>query len=121
MLKLLLVILCGITFLLVACEEAPEECLKDIDCSSDRSDWRINAEFACQPLIEDRALYGVNWTDGVGESPFKQVKVMAPDYKTVEYMGNEIEFQNSLGVWQRAYYSCVYDPVNDYVVSIDVW
>ena len=106
---------------IMACETPAEDCLRDLDCLSERTKWRLSAEKVCVPGIEARAQYNARWTEGFLGTKFDMVGLMPPDYDTVRYSGSEVEFQNGFGVWQQHGYSCVYDPVNDWALEVNVW
>lgn len=96
-------------------------CLQDIDCVVDKSGWKIDAQLACKPHIEDAALYAVNWTDGWGESIFNRAALQPPDFDNIKYSGSKVRFQNVFGVWLPMQYQCVYDPINEVVLSVDAY
>ena len=35
-------------------------------------------------------------------------------------IGDQVQFQNGFGAWQRMCYNCTYDPLNERVKSVDV-
>lgn len=120
MFRIAIALVALVSIFIMACDTPPEECLKDLDCTADRTLWRLHAEDACQPLIEGYALYSARWTDEFGESPFDRVAIKPPNYRTVEYSGSAVEFQNGFGAWRQQRYSCEWDPVNEEVLSVDV-
>lgn len=105
---------------IVGCGPSDEDCLKDLDCAA-KAEWRLEAEDACGPGIEAHARYGARWTDGFFGSKFPYVFLQRPEYETLRYTGDKIEFQNAFGAWSQMYYACVYDPVKKQAASIEVW
>lgn len=95
-------------------------CLKDVECAADKSGWGFDAERKCKPLVERLAKYTARWTDGWLESGFDTVRLQPPDFKTLQYIGSKVEFQNGFGAWQRMHYTCVYDPINEEAKSVNV-
>lgn len=96
-----------------------EACLRDDDCIRDRTNWLSRAGFFCSPQIEDEALYSHEWTDGWIEPKFSRF-VARPDRNAVHYFGDKLKFQNGFGAWQRMFYSCLYDPINERVLDVSV-
>ena len=90
------------------------EASKDLRCRHDLQCWgdkhHMEATFACQPLIESRAKYTYDWTDGWLGSKFE--KIMWDDWKirTLLYGGDSVRFQNGFGAWQNMAYWCKYNP-----------
>ena len=97
------------------------KCLQDIDCVAENLTWGSEADVYCSDHIEDYARYSHEWTDGFGEKKFNRVIIMPPDYLTVKFVGDKVRFQNGFGAWQRMRYTCVYDPLNNSVVEVEVW
>ena len=97
-------------------------CLKDIQCASNKSNWQSAADRTCRPYIENLAEYSAKWTDG-WDSIFDWVVLQPPDFKTLKYTGSKVEFQNVFGAWLPMEYECVYDPINEKVktASINSW
>ena len=102
----------------MGCGPSEEECLRDIDCASGNGGWSAEAEVQCAPKIEARALYTSRWTEGFFDSKFERVALQPPDYETVKYSGNKVEFQNAFGAWVRQGYDCIYNPVDEYVWDV---
>ena len=96
-----------------------EACLMDADCIRDKTSWLSRAGFFCSPHIEDQAAYSHEWTDGFIEPKFSRF-VARPDRNAVHYFGDKLKFQNGFGAWQRMSYSCLYDPINERVLDVNV-
>ncbi len=88
-------------------------CLRDAECIADRSDWMLDAEFACKWAVERLARYDMRWTDGFLEDKFRSVIARPPEYKTFLLIGDKAQFQNGFGAWQNVTYTCIYDPLNE--------
>ena len=108
-----------LSILFLACE-SDIEWMQDPDCVVNKTGWMTDAVNECAPYIEAWAAHDYRWTDGWLGSKFDRVAVMPPGYKTVKYSGSEMQSQNGFGAWIRQHYSCVYDPVNKRVVTVDV-
>lgn len=111
----------AILVVLVACGKSAEDCLKDLDCVADKTDWWSGADVRCASHIEARASYSARWTEGFLEWKFDRVALQPPEYKTLRFTGNKVEFQNGFGAWRRMDYVCFYDPVDEAVIGVDVW
>ena len=96
-----------------------EACLRDADCIGDKSSWRIEAEISCSPHIENQAAYSHEWTDGWADPKFSRFATQF-DGKAIRYSGDKLKFQNGFGAWQRMSYSCLYDPINERVLDVNV-
>ena len=95
-------------------------CLEDVQCVSGRTDWLSAADVYCDGPIEDLAQYSAKWTDGFFENKFHSVRLMPPDYRTVTYVGDKVQFQNGFGAWMNMDYTCVFDPLNNQVIDVNV-
>ena len=74
-----------------------DKCLEDRECASDKSDWYIDAHVRCEPLIAQYAKYDIRWGSGWGDKMWSRITIRAPGYKTLRYMGSNVEFQNVFG------------------------
>ena len=112
-----------ILVVLVACGsgKSAKDCLKDLDCVADKTDWWSGADARCASHIEARASYSARWTDGFLELKFDRVSLQPPEYQTLRFKGNKVEFQNGFGAWRRMEYVCFYDPIDQTVMSVEVW
>lgn len=95
------------------------ECVQDIECAKNRIDWSNSAESRCPSEIEDKARYDYRWTDGVLGDKFEWVRV-SPAGTYLIYSGEELQFQNRFGAWERMSYSCSYDPLTGDVLWVRV-
>ena len=100
---------------------ADQQCARDAVCAAGEAHWWSLAEVYCPPLIEDFARYRFTWTDGWFGDKFDRLTVVASQEGAIKYIGDELEFQNGFGAWQRMNYSCVVDPVEETVIAVDVW
>ena len=103
-----------------ASEFSDAACLWDADCVVARYDWQAAANIRCAPYVESQSIYSFEWTDGFLERRFEAVVHQRTDGKSVRYFGGEIKFQNMYGAWRRMIYSCVYDPINERVLDVNV-
>ena len=96
------------------------------DCRMDSQCWgekhHIDAETQCRPLVEQYAQYQHEWTDGFGEWKFPKWSLVGWDNSDgmLVYEGDQVNFQNGFGAWQRMYYSCYYSPDKSAVVQVVV-
>ena len=93
--------------------EAAEEvaCRNNLQCWGDTH--HLRATFACQPLVEDAALYTYEWTDGFLGSKFERFQWADRGAGTLRYGGDSVRFQNAFGAWQNMTYWCEYDPATE--------
>lgn len=94
--------------------EDEKKAAKDTICRNDLRCWgdkhQMGATFACQPLIEQRARYSYEWTDGWLGSKLTQFRWKDRKVGTLSYYGDKVKFQNGFGAWQRVAYWCHYNP-----------
>ena len=95
-------------------------CLWDADCIVARYDWEAAANIRCAPYVESQSIYSFEWTDGFFERRFEATPYQYADGKSARYFGGEIKFQNMYGAWRRMIYLCVYDPINNRVLDVNV-
>ena len=100
--------------------------LDERDCRMDSQCWgekhHTDAETQCRPLVEQYAKYQHEWTDGFGEWKFPKWSLVGWDNSDgmLVYEGDQINFQNGFGAWQRMYYSCYYSPDESAAVQVVV-
>lgn len=83
-------------------------------------DPTLRAGIWCEDDIERLAQYGVRWTDGFMEPKFARYR-WENDEQTIAYtIGDEVEFQNGFGAWQRHWYACEIDFSTDPPTIIEV-
>ncbi len=110
-----------VLMILAACGKSAEDCLQDLECVANNTEWRAEADVRCASEVAARAKYTARWTDGFLENKFSRVSLQPPEYKTLRFTGDKVEFQNGFGAWMRMDYACFYDPVEKTVVGVDVW
>ena len=99
--------------------EEAEACRRDAQCWGEKYD--LDAQFVCGPLIERRALYAHQWTEGLGGKKFTNwYWAGASDDGIIEYRGSRLKFQNAFGVWAPMVYSCKYNTMTEEVISVEV-
>lgn len=122
-------VIIGLLAIAGACSPSSEEtaaaardCLKDINCASEKTRWQAYAEAYCVPRIEAFARYTHRWTDGFLEGKFDRV-ILQPStgYTSLKYTGRKVEFQNGFGAWVKQAYTCHYDPINEKVLDVEVY
>lgn len=101
-------------------KKASEEkaCRQDLQCWGDKH--AMEATFACQPLIERRAKYDYQWTDGWLGTKLPRFRWQDRKAGTLSYTGDKIKFQNGFGAWQHAVYWCHFDPAKK-TASVEVY
>ena len=130
-----LIMLAGIVFLIIGGgiiavgwwnERDYRAAVAAVECREDDNCWgqqhHMAAEQQCRPMIERRARYQYQWTNGVTEWQFPKWSFAELDGSSgvLVYEGSKIQFQNAFGVWQRMYYGCYYDPGQASVVGVSV-
>lgn len=93
-------------------------CLRDAKCASERRDWLSSAVGPCGRLIENQAAFDYDWTTGPG-GRFDGVQVQTSGQQ-IRYYGSNLRFQNGFGAWQRMNYTCLFDPIEDQVLYVEV-
>ncbi len=81
----------------------------------------LDAHIACRSGIEAAARYGYRWIVPFGENRFTYVEWR--NEETMEgliFSGDQVEFQNGYGAWQRHTYSCYYSPDTDSALVLAV-
>ena len=86
-------------------------CRQDLQCWGDKHILRVT--FACEPLIENLALYDYEWTDGFLGAKFDRLRWKKKPTGELQYLGDSIKFQNAFGAWKHMSYTCDYDPDNE--------
>ena len=90
---------------------------EDVICRNDLQCWgekhALRATFVCEPLIESFAKYAHNWTDGWFGAKLERFRWNDRTKGSISYSGDEIEFQNGFGGWQKMTYWCHYDPATE--------
>ncbi|WP_254425182.1 hypothetical protein [Rhodanobacter sp. B04] len=95
-----------------------EECLKDIQCPTDR--FMPNALVLCKPLVEAKARYEVKWTDG-WLTPMFSRRAWADDaHDAIIYVGDKVEFQNGFHAFSTMSYFCTLDLHSLKVTNVEV-
>ncbi|WP_299132689.1 hypothetical protein [uncultured Amaricoccus sp.] len=91
-------------------------------CRADLSCWGEEharaAREQCPGEIERLAKYSARWTDGWLGVKFSHYRWSDKAAGVIAYLGDEIEFQNGFGAFQRHVYTCVYDPDADSVLEV---
>lgn len=95
-----------------------ELCKKSLQCWGDKHSFQ--ATIASEKIIERFAKYDFKWTDGFLGSKIKRFKWLNKRKLTLIYFGDEIQFQNGLGLWVRHHYRIDYDPINKKVLNVTV-
>ena len=83
-------------------------CRQDLQCWGDKHAFK--ATLVCEPMIEQRALHGYEWTDGWFGAKLERFRWNDREAGTLSYTGDEVKFQNGLGAWRQMTYWCHYDP-----------
>ena len=60
--------------------------------------------------VENLAVYGVEWTDGLLDGKFHSARCHDLAALTVLLTGQKAKFQNAFGAWQQMRYTCIWDP-----------
>lgn len=77
-------------------------------CSLGQSE--LDAYAQCAMAVENLAVYGVEWTDGLLDGKFHSARCHDRTALTVLLTGQKARFQNATGAWQPMRYTCVWDP-----------
>lgn len=77
-------------------------------CSLGESE--LDAYAQCAAAVENLAVYGVEWTDGLLHGKFHSARCHDLAALTVLLTGQKAKFQNAFGAWQQVRYTCVWDP-----------
>lgn len=77
-------------------------------CSLGQSE--LDAYAQCAIAVENLAVYGVEWTDGLLDGKFHSARCQDLAALTVLLTGQKAKFQNAAGAWQQMRYTCVWDP-----------
>lgn len=77
-------------------------------CSLGQSE--LDAYAQCAVAVENLAVYGVEWTDGLLDGKFHSARCHDLAALTVLLTGEKAKFQNAAGAWQQMRYTCLWDP-----------
>ena len=98
-----------------------EQCLRTVGCAAKRDDWLLQAAAHCSARIESRALYAYEWaSDGLIDIFDPSMTVHRKGATGILYQGNKAQFLSGLGEWQRVRYECLYNPITEYVLHLEV-
>lgn len=81
---------------------------------------RISAQVACNREIEGFANFSFRWTNTWTKPKYVRQSWDGNSRDTFRLFGDEIEFQNGFGAWQKHIYVCAYDFDRGAVVAVDV-
>jgi hypothetical protein len=91
-------------------------CKVDLTCWGDR--FQVDAEVDCSPAVEKLAKFSARWTNQGLDLKFSHYRWHNLERSYVAYIGDNIQFQNGYGSYQRMTYTCVYDTVNKKIVGV---
>ena len=86
-------------------------CRQDLQCWGDKHS--LDAILTCQPLIESLARYDFKWTSGLFGSKLERWRWDDREEGSLSYRGDEVQFMNGFGAWQRIVYWCHYNPATE--------
>ena len=101
---------------LIPGEREDARCRADLQCWGDRH--AMEATFACQDHVENLALYGHEWTDGILEPKFSHLRWKDSAKGVITYIGDKIKFESAYGVRIAHRYRCDYDAPNKQVLDV---
>lgn len=70
----------------------------------------LDAYAQCAMAVENLAVHGVEWTDGLLDGKFHSARCHDRAALTVLLTGQKARFQNAMGAWQPMRYTCIWDP-----------
>lgn len=97
---------------------SPEQCVEDLHCWSDAN--FNHATVDCEMAVEKLAKYSFRWKKEHFQPALTNVKWLDKGKKTLSYLGDNVEFQNGFGAWQRQTYRCDYNPLAREVINVVV-
>jgi hypothetical protein len=114
----------------VAEKPAPEPAPPKVECTLDDlqclyNEHLVAATLACRPLVERRAKFQHEWTDGWLDQKFsgyfnnKQTKKRNKP-GVVTFVGDRVKFQNEFGAWQNMMYECDFHTRTKQVLAVRV-
>lgn len=96
-------------------------------CRAELSCWAYEhknpAATRCKEEVTRLAKYEVRWTETVATSAhpiFSRYQWLDKSAGTVAYIGDEVEFQNTFGTFEKHTYRCDYDPATKSVLDVRV-
>lgn len=93
-----------------------ELCKNDLTCWGNKNLGK--AIYYCQMELDRLPKYDHEWDSGYFNAEmFDSYKWQNKEKLIITYFGNGIKVQNGFGVWRHASYYCVYDTVNENVIS----
>lgn len=96
----------------------------DPACKLDLTCWgqahSNDADVKCATEVEKLAKHAFRWTTSFGEPKFSQFGWLDQQAASLRYVGNKVEFQNGLGLYQAHSYECHYDPANETVIGVQI-
>lgn len=99
----------------IAARTVSDDCLQDSECLYKKAgaDGKIACSDALSSLAEKAALHAYRWTSTL--SRYSEYRYKRPG--AITYLGNEMEFQNGVGLWVHQRYECDYDVVSRKVLD----
>ena len=87
---------------------------RDLACRQDLECWGekhlVDATVTCQSLIEGLARYDFRWTHGFFGTKLERWRWDDRKEGSLSFTGDELQFMNAFGAWQRIVYWCHYNP-----------
>jgi hypothetical protein len=95
-------------------EEA--KCRTSLSCWGDR--FVVQSAVRCADAVPKLANYDHEWTDGVLDLKFPNMKWKDREAGIITYSGDAIKFQNAFGAWSNYIYECDFDTASESVLEV---